>query len=78
MENAFNSICRTAMTEVQSAEGVQQGDPPGPLLFALMINHLVHSASSEVSIWYLYDDCIGGEIVWNEEFVKFLRYLYAL
>ncbi|KAL7676016.1 hypothetical protein ACOME3_002273 [Neoechinorhynchus agilis] len=91
MENAFNSICRTAMTEVvrqhipeiyqyvslcydqssmllfgefqvESAEGVQQGDPLGPLLFALTINHLAHSSSSDLSIWYLDDCCIGGEI----------------
>ena len=31
-------------TSLRSAEGVQQGDPLGPLLFCLTIHHLVQPA----------------------------------
>ena len=45
---------------LQSAKGVQQGDPLGPLLFCLTINHLVLQMRSEFCAWYLYDGTLGG------------------
>ena len=45
---------------IQSAEGVQQGDPLGPLLFCLTIHPLVSQLKSELSAWYLDDSTIGG------------------
>ena len=45
---------------IQSMEGVQQGDPLGPLLFCLTIHPLVSLLKSELSIWYLDDGTIGG------------------
>lgn len=45
-----------------SAEGMQQGDPIGPLGFSLAINKLVHSLKSELNFWYLDDGCLIGEI----------------
>ena len=46
---------------LDSATGVQQGDPLGPALFSLAIQSLVTTMSSEVNIWYLDDGTIGGE-----------------
>ena len=38
-----------------SAEGVQQGDPLGPLCFSLAIHDLISKLSSELNTWYLDD-----------------------
>ena len=45
---------------IQSAEGVQQGNPLGPLLFCLTIHPLVSQLKSELCVWYLDDGTIGG------------------
>ena len=45
---------------IQSTEGVQQGDPLGPLLFCLTIHPLVSQLKSELGVWYLDDGNIGG------------------
>lgn len=45
---------------IPSASGVQQGDPLGPLLFALGVDHIARSVSSPINIWYLDDATIGG------------------
>ena len=47
---------------VQSAEGVQQGDPLGPLLFCLTIHPLVSQLQSELCVWYLDDGTVGGAV----------------
>lgn len=47
---------------VMSAEGVQQGDPLGPLLFCLTIHPLIASLSSSLRIAYLDDVTLGGEL----------------
>ena len=46
---------------LDSATGVQQGDPLGPALFSLAIQSLATTLSSEFNIWYLDDGTIGGE-----------------
>ena len=46
--------------QVISAEGIQQGDPLGPMLFCLTIHKLVSSLSSEFSVFYLDDGTLGG------------------
>ena len=45
---------------MESAEGVQQGDPLGPLLFCLDIHPLVLKLRPEFSVFYLDDGTIGG------------------
>ena len=45
---------------IKSKEGVQQGDPLGPLLFSLSINDHVKSCKSPLNIWYLDDGTLGG------------------
>ncbi|XP_029654224.1 uncharacterized protein LOC115227578 [Octopus sinensis] len=45
---------------ISSATGVQQGDPLGPVLFALGVNSIAHSVRSPVNIWYLDDATICG------------------
>ena len=45
---------------IQSAEGVQQGDPLGPLCFSLAIQGLVSELASELNVWYLDDGALAG------------------
>ena len=45
---------------LKSAEGVQQGDPLGPLLFCLTIHTVVAQLHSEFRVFYLDDGSIGG------------------
>ena len=45
---------------ILSAEGVQQGDPLGPLLFCLTLHQYCQRFSSELCISYLDDISIGG------------------
>lgn len=48
--------------KIKSASGVQQGDPLGPLLFALGVRHLSHGATCPFVVWYLDDATLGGSI----------------
>jgi hypothetical protein len=45
-----------------SDEGVQQGDPLGPLLFCASSLKLARSMTSEFNTWYLDDGSIGGHV----------------
>ncbi|XP_029655915.1 uncharacterized protein LOC115229755 [Octopus sinensis] len=47
---------------ISSCNGVQQGDPLGPLLFALAIDPVARSVSSVFNAWYLDDATIGGTL----------------
>ena len=47
---------------IQSAEGVQQGDPLGPLLFCLTFQQLKPQLTSEFKVFYLDDGTLGGSI----------------
>jgi hypothetical protein len=49
-------------TELASAEGVQQGNFIGPLLFCLAIHSLVTKLRSEFTIFYLDASTIGGDL----------------
>ena len=46
---------------INSEEGIQQGDPLGPFLFSLTINHLIRSCKSELNLWYLDDGTIASD-----------------
>ena len=59
-------------TTLQSAEGVQQGDPLGPLLFCLTIHPLITSLKLEYRVFYLDDGTIGGP---KEEVLQDLQYI---
>ena len=50
------------MGQVLSAEGIQQGDPIGPLLFCITIHDLVSSLESGFNVFYLDDGTIGGTL----------------
>ncbi|CAK9302743.1 unnamed protein product [Gordionus sp. m RMFG-2023] len=60
--------CRTPLKfgeyTIPSDEGIQQGDPLGPLIFSLGIHNLVHCLKSsfnlDLNIWYLDDGTICG------------------
>jgi len=45
---------------IMSCEGAQQGDPLGPLLFCLSVNHLLTSLSSDLTLGYMDDFTVGG------------------
>ena len=47
---------------IDSAEGVQQGDPLGPLLFCLTLHQLCGHLKSELRIFYLDDGTLGGKV----------------
>ena len=46
--------------EVISAEGVQQGDTIGPLLFCITIHKMVLQMQTAFNVWYLDDGTLGG------------------
>ena len=45
---------------IQSKTGIQQGDPLGPLLFALGVDEVARNVSTPLNIWYLDDANLGG------------------
>ena len=47
---------------IRSDEGVQQGDPLGPLFFCVSTMKLARSMMSELNLWYLDDGTIDGEL----------------
>ena len=53
-------FCRDRV--VKSSEGVQQGDPLGPLLFCLTIHPMVEKLRSELRAFYLDDGTLGGNL----------------
>ena len=58
---------------ILSAEGVQQGDPLGPLLFCLTLHHHCQCLSADLCVSYLDDVMIGGsctDILQDLEVVK--------
>ena len=68
-------------TTMLSAEGVQQGDPFGPLLVCLMIHPLVLQLQSELHLLYLDDGTLGGpeeEVLQDFDHIAIPRILYLL
>ena len=55
------SFLKFGSSTVLSQEGVQQGDPLGPLLFCLTLQPLLDLLSSELRIGYLDDISLGGD-----------------
>ena len=47
---------------ISSAEGVQQGDPLGPLLFCLAVHPVLSNSQAEFRVGYLDDMSLGGDI----------------
>ena len=47
---------------VESSEGVQQGEPLGPLLFCLTIHPMVLKLRSKLRVFYLDDGTIGNNL----------------
>jgi len=57
-----NSVLKFGSHSVLSSEGVQQGDPLGPLLFCLTLQPALQSLSSPLEIGYLDDVTLGGPV----------------
>jgi hypothetical protein len=47
---------------IDSAEGIQQGDPLGPLLFSLTLNEHLHNIDCEFVAGYLDDVTVGDDV----------------
>lgn len=47
---------------VPSCEGIQQGDPLGPLLFCLTLHPILNKLSSDLVIGYMDDVTVGGQV----------------
>jgi hypothetical protein len=63
-DSAYGATSNLAFGEftIDSSEGVQQGDPLGPLLFCLAINPLLADIQSEFVSGYLDDIGMGGDV----------------
>ena len=55
-----DSILKFGNRQIMSQEGVQQGDPLGPLMFCLTIHPILQSLNSEFIIGYMDDVTLGG------------------
>jgi len=55
-----NSILQYGQQTIESQEGVQQGDPMGPLLFSLVVHRLLTSLCSDLVLGYLDDFTLGA------------------
>ena len=47
------SVLQFGDNPILSAEGIQQGDPLGPLLFSLTLHPILNSLSSKLRVGYL-------------------------
>ena len=56
------SILQYGQRTIASEEGVQQGDPLGPLLFCLAVQPLLLSLASDLTLGFLDDFTIGGHL----------------
>src|ERR1700730_17509329 len=56
-----SSILRFGNFVVNSQEGVQQGDPLGPILFCLTIHPLLSSLKSPLRVGFMDDITLGGD-----------------
>ena len=55
---------------IMSEEGVQQGDPLGPLLFCLTIQPIIAKLKCPLNVWYMDDGTLGGEVEHvNQDFI---------
>ena len=57
---AVSSFLAFGSDLIYSEEGVQQGDPLGPLLFCLTIHPIISHLSSPLNRWYLDNGTLGG------------------
>ena len=57
---ACPSVLLASGNVLESQTGVQQGDPLGPLLFALGVDDIAKSITSPFNVWYLDDATLGG------------------
>ena len=72
---ACESLLQFGSKSVVSSEGVQQGDPLGPLLFCLTLQPILESLKCNFKIGYLDDVTLGGPVSLVNEDVRSIRSL---
>ena len=72
IHSAYRSLSSVFFGEsvLQSSEGVQQGDPLGPLMFCLTIHDMLMQLRAEFGVFYLDDGTLGGSL---EEVLRDVR-----
>ena len=55
------TTCFHGNGSLDSATGVQQGDPLGPALFALAIHEVTSKVTADLNVLYLNDRCVSGD-----------------
>ena len=58
--------------KIESATGIQQGDPAGPAVFSLAIHPVLSTITTALNIWFLDDGTLGGladEVLTNVEMI---------
>ncbi|XP_065315162.1 uncharacterized protein LOC135924043 [Gordionus sp. m RMFG-2023] len=62
----FPSLLKFGEFSISSEEGIQQGDPLGPLLFTIGIHDLIKNLKTnfqlDLNLWYLDDGSFGGSL----------------
>ena len=59
-------------------EGIQQGDPLGPLLFCLCVHPLLESIIAPLCIGYMDDLTLGGPAPMVSQAVFFYKHIFGL
>lgn len=49
-------------SEIESATGLQQGDPAGPAVFSLAIQPIISTITTGLNVWFLDDGTLGGQV----------------
>ena len=67
------SLLKFGSRSISSSEGVQQGDPLGPLLFCLTLQPILQGLVSQLRVGFLDDVTVGGQIALVTQDVEYIK-----